>query len=158
MKKILIATALLAGFTFAATPVDTAKFTHKVDTGKFVRPAFDTAKVDSILKAHKAKVDSSFAEFKKHVPDSLKRRVDTAEKAWKLADTSKGPGKIDSLKKFNHEKRDTAIAKIKDTATAAKVKARIAALEGKKAELKAKLDARKAAIDAKIEAIKKAKK
>ena len=167
MKKILIATALLAGFTFAAAPVDTAKkvvkvdtakFSHKADTGKFVRPAFDTAKVDSIIKAHKAKIDSSFSEAKKALPDSLKRKIDTAAKAWKLADSTKGPGKIDSLKKFNHEKRDTAIARIKDTATAAKVKARIAALEAKKAELKAKLDARKAVIDAKLEAIKKAKK
>ena len=158
MKKILIATALLAGFTFAATPVDTAKFTHKVDTGKFVRPAFDTAKVDSIIKAHKGKLDSAFSEAKKALPDSLKRKIDTAAKAWKLADTTKGPGKIDSLKKFNGDKRDSAFAKIKDTATAAKVKARIAALEAKKTELKAKLDARKAVIDAKLEALKNSKK
>lgn len=158
MKKILIATALLAGFTFAAMPTDTAKFNHVVDTGKFVRPAFDTAKVDSFLAAHKAKVDSLFAEFKKHVPDSLKGRVDTAAKAWKMADTSKGPGKIDSLRKFNAGKRDSLIAKIKDTAVAAKIKARIADLEADKAALKAKLEARKAAIDAKLEELKKNKK
>ena len=158
MKKILIATALLAGFTFAATPVDTAKFTHKVDTGKFVRPAFDTAKVDSFLKAHKVKIDSLFAEFKKHVPDSLKLKVDTAERAWKLADTAKGPGKVDSLKKFNSGKRDSLIARIKDTAVASKIKARIADLEADKAALKAKLDARKAVIDAKLSDIKKNKK
>ena len=158
MKKILIATALLAGFTFAAAPVDTAKTTHKMDTTKFVAPKFDTAKVDSFLAAHKVKVDSLLAEFKKHVPDSLKLKVDTAEKAWKLADTSKAPGKVDSLKKWNGDKRDSAISKIKDTATAAKVKARIATLEAKKAELKAKLDARKAVIDAKLEALKNSKK
>lgn len=175
MKKIMIATALLAGFTLAATPKDSVKVdtAKKIDTVKIVKvdtakkidtvkkvvvaPKIDTAKIDSFLAAHKAKVDSLFAELKKNVPDSLKAKVDTAAKGWKLADTAKST-KTDSLRSANVSKRDTLISKIKDTAAAAKIKARIADLEADKTALKAKLDARKAALDAKLADIKKNKK
>ena len=166
MKKMLIATALLAGFTYAAAPktdtakltVDTAKFTKPVDTVKVTAPKIDTVKLDSSLNAYKAKADSALANLKKALPDSLKAKVDTAAKAWKLADTTKNTGKVDSIKKYNSGKRDSLIAAIKDTAVASKIKARIADLEADKSALKAKLDARKATIDAKLEEIKKNKK
>jgi len=160
MKKILIATAILAGFTFAAaptTPVDTAKTpkppvfdTAKIDSLRKVRVAF----IDSAVKADKVKDSILIADLRKAVPDSLKGKIDTAAKAWK-AGKGADSVKIDSIKKAFAGQRDSLISKIKDTATQAKIKARIAALEADRAALKAKIDARKAEIDAKIADLKK---
>jgi hypothetical protein len=161
MKKILIATAVLAGFTFAAAP------TPPVDSTKAPKPpVFDTAKIDSLRKVRVAFIDSAvkadkvkdsilIADLRKAVPDSIKGKIDTANKGWKVATGKPDSAKVDSLKKAFTAQRDSLISKIKDTATQAKIKARIAALEADRAALKAKIDARKAEIDAKIADLKK---
>jgi len=154
MKKILIATAILAGFTFAATP--TAPKAPVMDTAKIdslikVRTVF----IDSVVKADKVKDSILMADLKKAVPDSIKGKLDTANKGWKVATGKPDTAKMDSLKKVFTAERDSLISKIKDTATQAKIKARIAALEADRSALKAKIDARKAEIDAKIADLKK---
>ena len=154
MKKILITTAILAGFTFAAAPAAPKIDTAKIDSLYKAR----TTLVDSILKVEKAKDSTLFADLRKAVPDSLKGKLDTAAKGWKVV-SGKAPdsAKVDSLKAVFAAKRDSLISKIKDTATVAKIKARIAVLEADSAALKAKLAARKADIDAKIADLKKQK-
>jgi len=152
MKKILITTAILAGFTFAAAPTGPAMDTAKIDSLYKARVTL----MDSVMKVEKAKDSAMFADLRKAVPDSLKGKLDTADKGWKVVSGhAPDTAKIDSLKAIFSAKRDSLIAKIKDTATVAKIKARIAVLEADRAALKAKLDARKADIDAKIADLKK---
>ena len=167
MKKILIAAALLASFSFAAS--DTAA------APKGPRPSFDTAglgaKLDSLKKAnvalqaeHKAKIDSLVADRKAKdsaafakIPDSVKAKIDSARSAWKklaIADTGARKEKVDSLKKVFDGKRDSAISKIKDTAVQNKIKAHLAEIDAHRAEIRAKIEAKKAEIKGKIEEIK----
>jgi hypothetical protein len=148
MKKILIATAILAGFTFAAGPKPEAA---KLDSLRKARIVV----VDSIIAVDRAKDSTLFADLRKAVPDSLKGKLDTAAKGWKIGAGKHDSAKVDSLKKVYVGKRDSLISKIKDTVTADKIKARIAVLEADRALLKARLDARKAEIDAKIADLKK---
>ena len=172
MKKILITTALLAGFTFAETSVNDSL--HAANAAKWTTDsaavvahiAADKAKLDSFITAnkakdsvlfaaHKAKVDSLLADVKKCIPDSLTAKLAAAVTTWKTVDSIK----VDSIKNVFSGKRDSLIAKIKsnDTAAATKIKARIAELEANRTALKAKLDARKAEIAAKIADLKKNK-
>jgi len=163
---ILIAAALLASFSFAATDTTAHKAT---------RPSFDTtglgAKLDSLKKAnvalqaeHKAKIDSLVADRKAKdsaafakIPDSVKAKIDSARSAWKklaIADTGARKEKVDSLKKVFDGKRDSAISKIKDTAVQNKIKAHLAEIDAHRAEIRAKIEAKKAEIKGKIEEIK----
>jgi len=168
MKKILIAAALLASFSFAATDTaaapkgphagfDTTGLGAKLDSLKKANVALQAehkAKVDSIVAQRKAKDSAAFAKL----PDSLKAKIDSARSAWKklaIADTGIRKEKFDSLKKAFDGKRDSAIAKIKDTAVQNKVKAHLAEIDSHRAEIKAKIEAKKAEIDAKIADLKK---
>ena len=140
MRNLIVAIVLVAGVCFSA-PV-------KVNT----------ARVDSAVTAQKIKDSILFSELRKAVPDSLRARVDSAQKVWKsIQPTNKKVDAVvvDSLNKVFSEKRDSILSKIKDTAEAVKIKARIAVLEAERAELKAKLDARKSEIVSKILDLKK---
>jgi hypothetical protein len=156
MKKILIAAALLAGVSFADTTsvapkFDTTGLKARIDSLRKADSTLESArlaKFDSVVKVRKAKDSTAFV---KHA-DSAK--VDSVRKAWKsvaLADSGTRKLLADSLKKVFEGKRDSAIAKIKDTAVQAKIKAHLADIEAKKAEVKAKIEAKKAEIKAKKE-------
>jgi hypothetical protein len=166
MKKIIVATALFAAMSFAATDTTKAvKPVFKPDTTKkivFVKPVFDTAKKPVfVVKPDTAKKP----EFKRDslklpvLPDSLKAKLEAMKKDFDSAKVhfgDKDTGKkaepklaIDSLRKTWEAKRDSQVAKIKDTTVKAKVEARIVKIGEHKAAIKAKLDARKAKLDAK---------
>ena len=164
MKKILVATALFAAMSFAAT--DTTKAPKPVftpDTSKKIvvkPPVFDTAKKPEFKKDTAKKVEFKRDSLKLPVlPDSLKAKLEALKKSFDSAHARievKDTGKkvepklaIDSLRKTWEAKRDSQVAKIKDTTVKAKVEARIHKIAEHKAAIKGKIDARKAKIDAK---------
>lgn len=169
MKKILLVTAILAGLSLANT-TDTA-------WSKSGEPTFDSLrKADSALIAERQK-EVNFALSEQHakdsvlfatkIPDSLRSKVLAQSKEFEIrkadfdsikpADSVKFAAvklKVDSLRKSWEAKRDTQIARIKDTAVQAKVKAHLAEIAKSQAAVKASIEARKALIEAKIAALK----
>jgi len=168
MKKILVAAALLAGMTMASGEPLQIKPDTTVATQ--IRAKLDTLKRLDSARFHEAREEQrsmDSALFSGRIPDSLRAKIELHRKSFdsakaefegvKSLDTAKIAklkGKADSLRKTWEAKRDTQIAKIKDTAVQAKVKARVAEISAKREAVKAKIEARKAAIEAKIAELK----
>lgn len=164
MKKIILATALFAAMSFATDTTKTPVPVFKLDTAKLHEIfQIDTAKLHEIFKLDTAKLH----ELVGKLPDSIKVKVDALQaelvaKRAEFKDTLKVKESalkltVDSLIKTWEAKRDSQVAKIKDTDVRVKVQARIVEIDAKKAEVKAKIEAKKAEIEAKIEAKKAAK-
>lgn len=165
MKKILAISLTLAAaaLTFAFEPKAGAPAplvkpdSLKIDTAAF-HAKFDSLRKEFEAKAPAIKPDSAaFHHDLDSVKDSGRKLLGERKgkfdslRAGKF-DTAKAAefkAKMDSLRQDWVAKREAEIAKIKDTAVQAKLRARVEKIEAKKAEVKAKIEAKKAELKAK---------
>jgi len=168
MKKLVIAIAFASAAAFAAAGADTGSVKVEIPRG---------VKVDSIIKAEKAewKKDSSqlanagkrdsvkFDVDVAKLPDSVKTAIKAhrVEIEARVAEFQKLKGdaikiKLDSLSSEHKAHRDSVITKLPE-AVQAKIKANIAEIDARRAELKTRIEADRAELKARIEAAKAAK-
>ncbi len=173
MKNLLILTTFLANFCLASpsniplnptasTPpkvpdLSLQEILRKADSALIAQHREDLQQLlldqhakDSILFANKIP-DSLRALIEKQTRDFEANKKDFDSVA--VFDSLKISGlklRADSMRRSWEAKRDTQISRIKDTATRARIQARIAQLESHRLQVKARTEARKAVLEAKI--------
>lgn len=171
MKKLIAAIAFATVASFATETSDSAKIQLpkvEIPTG---------AKLDSVIKAEKEgwKADSAkyaglrladsvkFDDAAAKLPDSIrteikKHRVEIEARVaeFQKLKATEIKGKLDSLEAVHKTRRDSVIAKL-PAAEQAKIKAHVAEIDAKRAEVKARVEATRADIEKRIAAAKAAK-
>jgi ABC-type phosphate transport system auxiliary subunit len=165
MKKLIAALAFATVASFAADtttvkPVllTNAKLDSVISAEKAAWQA-DSAKYAALRKTDSIKFDTSTAKL----PDSVRAiiaksraTIDSNVVACQKLTAAEIKVKLDSLEATRLALRDSVIAKL-PAAEQAKIKAHVAAIDAKRAELKAKIEAIRADIEKRIEAAKAAK-